>query len=64
LRWLGLSVRRHEVQGETGVVEFVARSKLAGRASRLHEVSRFVLEGGRWYYLDGKPGGDPGGAGD
>ena len=64
LRWLGLSVRRHEVQGETGVVEFVARSKLAGRASRLHEVRRFVLEGGRWYYLDGKPGGDSGGAGD
>ena len=34
-------------------VEFVARSKLAGRAHRLHEVSRFVREQGHWYYLDG-----------
>ena len=35
-------------------VEFVARSKLAGRAQRLHEASRFVREGGRWFYVDGK----------
>ena len=34
-------------------VEFVARSRSAGRAQRLHEVSRFVREDGRWYYLDG-----------
>ncbi len=25
----------------------------AGAPQRLHEVSRFVREGGRWYYLDG-----------
>jgi SEC-C motif-containing protein len=31
----------------------VARSRLAGRGRRLHERSRFVREGGRWYYLDG-----------
>jgi len=35
-------------------VEFVARSKLGGRAHRLQETSRFVHEGGRWYYLDGE----------
>jgi SEC-C motif-containing protein len=34
-------------------VEFVARYKVGGRAHRLHEVSRFVLEEGRWFYLDG-----------
>jgi SEC-C motif-containing protein len=34
-------------------VEFVARYRLAGRAVRLHERSRFVLEGGRWFYVDG-----------
>ena len=34
-------------------VEFVARYKVKGRAHRLHEVSRFVREGGRWFYLDG-----------
>ena len=35
-------------------VEFVARSKLGGRAHRLHELSSFVREDGRWYYLDGE----------
>jgi SEC-C motif-containing protein len=33
-------------------VDFVARSKLGGRAHRLHEVSEFVREGGHWYYVD------------
>jgi SEC-C motif domain protein len=41
------------------VVEFVARSKQGGRATRLHEVSRFVREGGRWYYLDAALGDTP-----
>ena len=55
LKWLGLEVRRHAV-GDTdhASVEFVARSKLGGRAHRLHELSRFVREDGRWYYLDGE----------
>ena len=54
LRWLGLDVRRCAQQDEDhATVEFVARSKLAGRAQRLHETSRFVREDGRWYYLDG-----------
>jgi len=54
LRWLGLEVRRHEVcaDGSAGV-EFVARSKVAGRAQRLQESSRFVMEAGRWFYVDG-----------
>jgi len=53
LRWLGLQVRRAETQGDHGIVEFVARSKLGGRAHRLHETSHFVREDGRWYYRDG-----------
>lgn len=54
LRWLGLDVKRHERQDDThATVEFVARSKLGGRAHRLHELSRFVREDGRWYYVDG-----------
>lgn len=54
LRWLGLEVRAHQVTGvDRARVEFVARSKLAGRAQRLHEISRFVREAGRWYYVDG-----------
>lgn len=52
LQWLGLDVKRAELQGpDRGQVEFVARSKLGGRAYRLHEVSTFVREGGRWFYL-------------
>jgi SEC-C motif-containing protein len=35
------------------VVEFVAHHKVNGRAGRLHERSRFVREGGAWFYLDG-----------
>ncbi len=51
LQWLGLQVKRAVLTSPTqGVVEFVARSKLAGRAHRLHEVSEFVHEGGLWYY--------------
>ena len=54
LAWLGLQVRAAALQdAEHGTVEFVARSKLGGRAHRLHETSRFVHEGGRWYYVDG-----------
>ena len=54
LRWLGLEVRRH-VQQDAGhaIVEFVARSKLGGRAERLRETSRFVREDGQWWYVDG-----------
>jgi SEC-C motif-containing protein len=54
VKWLGLEVRRHRRLDETRAeVEFVARSRLAGRGQRLHETSRFVQEGGRWYYVDG-----------
>ena len=58
LRWLGLEVKRHQPQGDDrAIVEFVARSKLGGRAHRLHETSRFVREDGRWFYLDALPPG-------
>lgn len=54
LRWLGLEVRRHTVQdADHAVVEFVARSKLGGRAERLHETSRFERVDGHWLYVDG-----------
>jgi SEC-C motif-containing protein len=53
-RWLGLEVRSHRLVDPTHAeVEFVARYRAGGRGHRLHERSRFVLEAGRWYYLDG-----------
>lgn len=55
LKWLGLDVRQHLSQdADHATVEFIARSKLGGRAHRLHEISRFVREEGVWYYLDGE----------
>jgi SEC-C motif-containing protein len=54
LRWLGLQVRGHAaLDADHATVEFVARSKLGGRAQRMHETSRFVREDERWYYVDG-----------
>jgi SEC-C motif domain protein len=54
-KWLGLEVRDHRiVDADHAEVEFVARHRVAGRAVRLHERSRFVREDdGRWYYVDG-----------
>lgn len=56
VRWLGLKIVRTEAGGPDdarGMVEFVARYKVGGKAHRLHEISRFVREGGEWFYLDG-----------
>lgn len=57
--WLGLKVLHTEAGGaddDRGLVEFVARYKIAGRAHRLHEISRFHRRGGRWLYVDGETG--------
>jgi SEC-C motif domain protein len=54
VKWLGLDVKRHRViDDDHAEVEFVARSRVAGRGQRLHETSRFLREGGRWFYVDG-----------
>ena len=54
-QWLGLEVRRARALDDThGEVEFVARYRVAGRAVRLHERSRFVKDGGHWLYTDGE----------
>ena len=50
-KWLGLEVKATNDAGDTATVEFVARCRVGGRAQRLHELSRFVCEAGRWYYL-------------
>ena len=56
LSWLGLDVRQAPLPvANEGTVEFVARSKWGGRAHRMHEISRFVFEDGRWFYLDAQP---------
>jgi SEC-C motif-containing protein len=53
-KWLGLQVKMHRtIDLEHAEVEFVARYRVQGKASRLHELSRFVYRDGRWYYIDG-----------
>jgi SEC-C motif-containing protein len=54
--WLGLEVQRYEQpDADSAIVEFVARYRVGGgSAKRLHEVSRFVREDGRWYYVTGE----------
>ncbi|OIQ77429.1 hypothetical protein GALL_408780 [mine drainage metagenome] len=57
-RWIGLDVKRVETSSENdAVVEFVARYKVGGRAHRMHEISHFVREHGRWFYTSGEAGG-------
>ena len=54
VKWLGLEVRAHRVMGPTQAeVEFVALSRLKGHPTRLHELSRFIKDNGRWFYVDG-----------
>lgn len=59
LRWTGLRIDATAAGGvgdSTGVVEFTA-SWVEGAASArgtLHERSRFVHQGGRWWYLEGE----------
>ena len=51
-KWIGLDVKRAASTGDnSAIVEFVARFKTGGRAQRMHEVSRFVREDGRWFYV-------------
>lgn len=56
-KWLGLEILNADEFENHATVEFVARYKIAGRAHRLHEVSRFVREVHdgvlRWFYVDG-----------
>lgn len=55
-QWIGLKITHIEKGSESddkGIVQFVARYKLNGKAHRLQERSRFVREGGHWFYVDG-----------
>ena len=55
VKWLGLRIVGSRVTGEASAeVEFVARSRASNAAAvLLHERSRFVREGGKWFYVNG-----------
>jgi len=54
-RWLRLEIRSTGggPADDEGTVEFVAHYLEGEHHGRLHELSRFRREEGRWYYLDG-----------
>jgi SEC-C motif domain protein len=54
-KWLGLKIVDAKSTGSaTAEVEFIARYRIGGgSAALLHERSRFIQEGGRWFYVDG-----------
>lgn len=56
-KWLGLKIVNVEAGLEKdtqGIVEFIAKYKLNGKAYRLHEKSRFLRENDKWFYLNGE----------
>lgn len=55
--WLGLKIKGTRSGGQnddTGIVEFVARYKIDGRGHRLHEISQFRRDNGKWIYVAGE----------
>jgi SEC-C motif-containing protein len=53
-QWQRLEVLSAAESADAGVVEFIAHYKVNGKAERLHEISRFVQQNGRWLYIDGQ----------
>ncbi len=55
IKWIKLVVLRHQQSDnrDNATVEFIAHYKIQGRAHELHEISRFVRENDRWFYLNG-----------
>jgi SEC-C motif-containing protein len=57
IKWVDLRILKHSVDPDNSSrasVEFVVRYKSNGRAQKMHELSAFVNENGRWFYLDGQ----------
>lgn len=53
LRWRGLEILSTQEGEKRGHVEFRAHFTEGSTRGVLHERSRFVLQSGRWWYLDG-----------
>ncbi len=53
IKWIELKVLKHESEDSKAIVEFIARYKMNGKAEKVHELSRFIKEDERWFYVDG-----------
>ena len=57
INWLGLKILRIEAgakNDDIGKVEFIAEFKISSKHGKLHEISNFVKENSKWFYVDGK----------
>ncbi len=55
-KWLNLIILKIQQNSlEKGMVEFIAKYKIRGKAYKLHEMSEFTLENNQWFYLVGTP---------
>lgn len=52
--WLGLEIVASSEDGDSGIVEFIARGSTGGKAFAQRERSRFRRVDGAWFYLDGE----------
>lgn len=56
IKWLGLTINKswsNKLANEA-FVEFTASYKINGKMQKMHEISRFILENNKWFYLEGK----------
>lgn len=53
VKWLKLEVISSSMEGDTGQVEFLAHLQMNNQRQHVHEVSQFIREDQRWYYIDG-----------
>jgi SEC-C motif-containing protein len=51
--WAGLEVLKSSQQKNAGVVEFIAYYYQDDVKNKLHEISEFNFEDGKWFYVDG-----------
>ena len=54
-KWLQLKViDSHDIDADTGTVEFIAYYSMHDKPYHIHEISQFKREQGCWFYVDGK----------
>jgi SEC-C motif-containing protein len=55
-QWVDLKIKHHSMAADqlSGTVEFVAVFKVNGKAHRIHEISQFIKQNDRWFYVDGE----------
>lgn len=48
-----IQIKKGKLKDQKGLVEFKAYFLTDGEEFALHEISRFIKQNGRWFYLDG-----------